>query len=123
MRVGSEACPDEQFILEGQQEIQMGKGATKRTSLAQPSTVTWDLGIPQEFLPAPHLSYYNLLLLSPLFSLALNSSSLSPLKSPGCYGNSVAEKKAEFWEVLRHQSQQALLRYSFVQVLETLITT
>lgn len=121
MRVTSGACPEGQFIFEGQQEIQMGKGGTQRTSLAQPSTVMWDLGIPQEFLPAPHRSYYNLLLLSPLLSLALNSSSLSPLKSPGCYGNPVTEKEAELWEVLRHQSQQALLRYSFVQVLETFI--
>lgn len=111
MRVSSGACPDGQFILEGQQDIQMGKGATKGTLLAQPSTVMWDLGIPPEFPPAPHLSCYHLLLLFPLLSLALNSPSVSPLKSPGCYGNPVAGKKAEFWEVLRRPSQQALLRY------------
>lgn len=111
------ACPNGQFSPSGSARDPDGEGATKGTLLAQPSTVMWDLGVPLEFLPAPHLSCYHLLLLFLLLSLALNSPSLSPLKSPGCYGNPVAGKEAEFGEVLRRPTQQALLSYSFVQIL------
>lgn len=67
------ACPDGQLHLRVQQETQMGRRATKRTFLAQPSRITWDLGIPLALLPAPHLSCHHLLLLSSLLSLAFNS--------------------------------------------------
>lgn len=109
MRVSCRAFPDGQLVLEGQQEIQMGKEGNQRDLIGTISHSNMGLGDPSEFLPAPHLSCYHLLLLSPLLSLALNSPSLSPFKSSGCYRNPTAGKEAESEEVLRHPSQQTCL--------------
>ena len=79
MRVSSRAFPDGQLVLEGQQEIQMGKQGNQRGPISTISHSNLGLGDPLEFLPAPHLSCYHLLLLScslwlliPLHSLLLN---------------------------------------------------
>lgn len=105
MRVSPRACADGQLVLQGQQETQMGKGGNQRDLTGTTSCSNMGLGDPSEFLPAPHLSCYHLLLLSP----APKSPSLSPVKSSRCYGNPAVGKEAEFWEVLSRPSQQALL--------------
>ena len=71
MRVSCRAFPDGQLVLEGQQEIQMGKEGNQRDLIGTISHSNMGLGDPSEFLPAPHLSCYHLLLLSPLLSLCL----------------------------------------------------
>lgn len=68
MRVSSAACPDGQLVLEGQQEIQMGKQGNQKHLTGTTLHSSMGLGGPPEFLPAPHLSCYHLLLRSSLLS-------------------------------------------------------
>lgn len=98
---------DSHFL--GCRETQMGRIATKSTFLAQPSRITWDLGIPLEFLPAPHLSPHRLLLLSSLLSLAFNSPFTIFTEAPWLLWKPNATKEAEFGGVLRFPAQQILL--------------
>lgn len=86
-------------------ETQMGRRATKRAFLAQPSRITWDLGIPLEFLPAPHLSPHHLLLLPSLFSLSFNSPLTIFTEAPWLLWKPNATKEAEFGGVLRFPAQ------------------
>lgn len=101
------ACPDGQLRLRVQQETQMGRRATKRTFLAQPFRITWDLGIPLALLPAPHLSCHHLLLLS--LSLAFNSPFTIFIEAPWLLWKPKAAKEVEFGEVLRFPGQHVLL--------------
>lgn len=98
---------DSHFL--GCRDTQMGRRATKSTFLAQPSRITWDLGIPLEFLPAPHLFPYHLLLLSSLLSLAFNSPFPIFTETPWLLWKPNATKEAEFGRVLRFPAQQILL--------------
>lgn len=94
---------DSHFL--GCRETQMGGRATNRTFLAQPSRITWDLGIPLEFLPAPHLSPQHLLLLSPVLSLSFNSPLTIFTEAPWLLWKPNATKEAEFGGVLRFPAQ------------------
>lgn len=121
------ACPKGQSLLRVQRETQLGRRATKRTFLTQPSRLAWDLGTPPppEFLPAPHLSGYHSLPLSSLLSLTFNSPSTIFIEAPWLLWKPKAANEVEFGGVLRFPGQHPPFCFDlpFVQVWGPFIIT
>jgi hypothetical protein len=109
-------CPNGQFLLGVQQEIQMGKGCSYKDLLGTTLQSNPVLGDPPR-IPSSSPSVF-LSLIPPLSSATSGSLfPFTPLNSPGCYGNSGTAKEAEFGKVLVCLAQPTLLSCPFVQVL------